>query len=412
MVEAIYKSAFQLCTELGRIRLPNSLKHIAPWAFTNCKSIVEVTIPESVTIPDLVTEIGNNAFTGCSSLESAIIIPASTTTIGDKAFNGCAVMANITIDERLTAIGDNVFQGCKAIQEFTIPNNVTTMGKSVFRDCEKLARVNIGTGLTAIADSTFYGCSALTSISIPENITKIGDNTFKGCTGITDLYICDRNTELALGADKKLSPFSDCPLKLVYIGGNIKYPGQSAFYANITLEKVIISDNRTEIVDAEFCDCTALKYITIGDGLTRIGKAAFSGCNSLEYFRTGTGLNVIDTDAFSFCTSLNEMVVNAATPPTCAYLALDGIKKQSCKLFIPHGSIDLYKAAAQWKEFYFISDYDGVTDISIDAETRYDVYNMQGAKVGSELLRSQLDDLLPGGVYILVSPDTTRKVKL
>ena len=84
-------------------------------------------------------------------------------------------------------------------------------------------------------------------------------------------------------------------------------------------------------------------------------------------------------------------------------------------MYVIKESVNVYKIADQWKDFYNISEYDGVDDITVDADdaaTLYDVYNIQGVKVAGGLRRAEMSDALPHGIYILVSPNATRKEKI
>ena len=277
----------------------------------------------------------------------------------------------------------------------------------------------IGSGLKAIQDHTFYSCSSLSSITIPKNVTEIGDYAFSGCKSLADVYIEDREDELSLGSNGSSPLFSGCPLKTVYIGGNIAYltssgNGYSPFYRNTSLEKVIITDKETEISENEFYGCTGLKYITMGDGIEKIGDWAFSGCSSLDFFRVGSNVKTIGKEAFSDCTAMTKLITTALVPPTCGSQALDDINKWTCELFVNKESIDQYKAAEQWKEFFFISEYDGVDDVSVDTpDALYEVYNLQGVRVGSGMREAEVTaDTLPHGVYILVSPQGRKKLKI
>ena len=88
--------------------------------------------------------------------------------------------------------------------------------------------------------------------------------------------------------------------------------------------------------------------------------------------------------------------------------------RMQCKLYVPKESINAYKAADQWKEFMHISEYDGVDDVSVDTlDALYDVYNLQGVRVGSGMREAEVTtDALPHGVYILVSPQGRKKLKI
>ena len=104
----------------------------------------------------------------------------------------------------------------------------------------------------------------------------------------------------------------------------------------------------------------------------------------------------------------------AVEPPSCGYKALENIDKATCRLFVPEESINKYKTAYQWKEFLNILGYDGVDDISMDTQNAlYEVYNLQGVRIGSGMREEEVTaDALPHGVYILVSPQGRKKLKI
>ena len=131
--------------------------------------------------PSSVTSIGNNAFNGCSLLQS-ITIPSSVTSIGNNAFYGCSLLQSITIPSSVTSIGSNAFQNCSLLQSITIPENVTSIGESAFYGCSSLQSITIPSSVTSIGNNAFYGCSSLQSINIPSSVTSIGNNAFSYCS--------------------------------------------------------------------------------------------------------------------------------------------------------------------------------------------------------------------------------------
>ena len=339
--------------------------------------------------------------------------------ISNYAFSECSKLTKATLSGLLTRIGTGAFSKCTTLEGITIPNSVESIGQYSFRGCSAMTHVKIGTELKIIPQDAFRWCSSLSSITIPKNVTEIGNYAFDGCTSLADVYIEDREDELSLGSNGSSPLFSSCPLKTVYIGGNISYStdssdGYSPFYRNTSLEKVIITDKETEISENEFYGCTGLKYITMGDGIEKIGDWAFSGCSSLDFFRVGSNVKTIGKEAFSDCTAMTKLITTAPVPPTCGSQALDDINKWTCELFVNKESINQYKAAEQWKEFFFISEYDGVDDVSMDTvDALYDVYNLQGVRVGSGMRETEVTaDVLPHGVYILVSPQSRKKLKI
>ena len=482
-VTSIGDKAFYDCYGLNSVTIGNSVTSIGDKAFSNSSALKKVvwltnTPPSGYTeIYSSAHYVANDLYTGlsgvtiypylssmfevdgikyvpvspsertCDAIDCAYDSTATNINIGKTlSYKGIAMSLNeikpytcynndyikdVTID--ITGdIPNECFYSCGRLEKITIPDAVTSMGSYVFSGCYSLNSVHIGTGISAINNGTFYGCSSLPEITIPSNVTSIGNFVFDGCTSLADVTIADRETELSLGSNGSSPMFSDCPLKTVYIGGNISYPtsssyGYSPFYRNTTLETVTITDKETEISENEFYGCSSLKNITMGDGVESIGNWAFSGCSSLDYFSFGSGMKTIGEEAFSDCTAMTKLISNATTPPTCGTQALDDINKWTCELVVPQNSLSAYQAADQWKEFFFISE-SGIEDIVADGNeisvivqdgeivvngienAMIEVYDINGQLVytGNDTTISVADK----GIYIVKVADKTFKVAL
>ena len=115
-----------------------------------------IIIPEQVN-SYRVTKIGVGAFNECSKLTN-ITIPNSVTTIGGVAFSGCTSLTSITIPNSVTTIEDNAFYGCDGLTSITIPNSVTTIGSYAFNYCTGLTSITIPNSVTSIGSSAFQSC--------------------------------------------------------------------------------------------------------------------------------------------------------------------------------------------------------------------------------------------------------------
>ena len=162
---------------------------IAERAFKGCKTLTNITIPNSI------TKIGYHAFEDCASLTN-ITLPNSITTIETRTFKGCTSLANITIPSSVTKIEYNAFEGCTGLINIIIPRSVTEIGEYSFDGCTSLTDITIPSSVTKIERCAFYGCTNLTNVVIPNGVTKIGDGVFSNCTSLSHLTVPNSVTEI------------------------------------------------------------------------------------------------------------------------------------------------------------------------------------------------------------------------
>ena len=135
---------------------------------------------QSVTIPQCVTSIGEDAFAQCRALQSLTIDDAATS-IGDWAFDECLKLTTLSLGKKITTIGDYAFDDCRILNNVTIPQSVTSIGKQAFGRCYGMDSFTIEDAATSIGEYAFWDCQKLETLSLGKNITTIGDDAFRSC---------------------------------------------------------------------------------------------------------------------------------------------------------------------------------------------------------------------------------------
>ena len=322
-VTCIGAYAFEYCSNITSVTIPDSVTSISQFAFLNCKNLTEVTIPYSV------TSIDDWAFSGCSSLASITILN-SVTYIGDAAFYSCASLTSITIPNSVTEIGDSAFGGCESLTSVTIPDSVTSIGGNAFSDCTSLTGITIPESVTSIGGRAFENCTNLTSVTIPGSVAGIGDGAFNGCTSLIAinvatgnqnyisvngvLYNKDKTTVICYPAGKKDKSYT--------IINGVTYIGEHAFEYCTSLTSITIPSGVMGIGDWAFLGCSKLTSITIPNGMTCIGYRAFEDCSSLTSITIPDSVVDIGYYAFRGCKSLTA--INVATGNQ-DYVSVNGV---------------------------------------------------------------------------------------
>ncbi|MCQ2325328.1 MAG: leucine-rich repeat domain-containing protein [Paludibacteraceae bacterium] len=167
-----------------------AVTEIGESAFERCSSL------ESVTLPEGLLTIGENAFEECSALQT-ITIPASVTEIGADAFNSSALQS-ITIPAGVTEIGGTAFCGCESLQSVTLSEGLLTIGEAAFQSCVSLQSITIPAGVTTIGMAAFAG-SGLQTITIPAGVISLGMGAFAECAGLTSVTFLGNACQDAIG---------------------------------------------------------------------------------------------------------------------------------------------------------------------------------------------------------------------
>ena len=383
IVKIIGRNAFEDCSRLTSINIPNGVWTIRPSAFENCSGLTSITLPNSV------TSIEARAFYNCSGLTS-INIPSGLIVIEADAFSDCSGLTSITLPNSVKTIGACAFCDCSGLTSINIPNSVTTIKIYTFFRCSGLTSINIPNSVTTIEPKAFYNCSGLTSINIPSSVTSIGKQAFSGCSGLKQATVpgdinfknvFDNNSNIdriviAEGSTNiGKSSFSDCSnFKSITIPGSVKSIGDHAFSHCSGLTSINIPNSVTtigkgafsscrgltsitipgsvkSIGDYAFSYCSGLTSITLPNSLTKIEYSTFSYCSGLTSINIPNSVEIISQEAFNNCTGLKSVTVGWQTPPDIPGNVFNGVQLNNVKLIVPRGTKAAYRKAYAWKKF-------------------------------------------------------------
>lgn len=342
-VTSIGYNAFNGCSAITSVVIPEGVTSIANYAFNGCSGLTSIVMPESLTnigsyglgrcssltsvvIPDGVTNIGSYAFSDCDNLQSvnipknlktisngmfyyctaltSVTIPDSVTSIGDYVFFHCYDLASVTIPDSVKSIGNFAFYCCTSLTSLDIPNGITTIPQDMVSSCSNLTSINIPDSVTSIESYAFYYCEKLTSVTIPDGVTSIGDNAFGDCINLASITIPDSVTSIGIRA------FGNCTnLTSVTLSGNITSIADNTFYLCSNLTSIIIPEGVTSIGEYAFDCCTGLTSIDIPDSVTSIGRYAFGNCTGLTSITIPNSVTIIADNAFRMCSGLTSITI-------------------------------------------------------------------------------------------------------
>ena len=207
----------------------------------------------TVEVPDTVKKIAPKAFSMCRGVQN-IVLPTSVTEIGSEAFKGCSALESINLPGGLVKIGAEAFRNCSSLKEISIPAGIPEIREFTFCNCTSLKKVDLTDYVERIEAHAFYGCKSLETFKIPERVTVISDFAFCGCSS----------------------------LKSVIMPEGVQKLGNSSFWGCSLLENITLPSTIKEIEDYAFRDCTNLVDIELPQNIEKIGKNVFIDCRRLE----------------------------------------------------------------------------------------------------------------------------------
>ena len=294
---------------------------------------------ESIAIPEGVTDIGNEAFSGCNlnaltlpeslvkigswafyynrSLKS-INIPAKVKTIEEWAFTYCG-LTELVIPEGVTTIGQRAFSA-NSLQKLTLPSTITSIGESAFYDNNRFLSIICNAATPPTLGADVFGRSITTSIKVPmASIAAYRQaegwknfiNYYGGemiSDGIT--YWFNEKEAMVAVAEAALTE-ANIPSAVEFEGNRCQVIkiNDKVFSGNTNLTTVSLPENLVEIGAFAFNECKNLASVALPESLTTLGDRAFYTCKSLKTIKIPSGITIIPDSCFYECSSLESVTI-------------------------------------------------------------------------------------------------------
>ncbi len=322
-------------------------------------SIPEVAINKGKTYR--VTSIGGSAFNHCTSLTS-ITIPDGVKNIGYGAFKDCTGLISVTIGDSVTTIEgstghedyprDGAFANCTHLTSITIGKGVKSIGAETFSGCDSLKSVHYRGTLADWVDIDFgYNfCNSYNCYRVGANPLEYADSLWIDNKYITELTLPNGVTEI-----KRCAFLRYKGLQQVHFPNTLKTIGEGAFYST-RIENLNIPHNITSLGTMTFYGCSGIDTLIIGNGVDSIYDQ-FEGCSGITYLQLGSGVKYIGYGALYDAQKLKRIVCYAVEPPVAQVQngwSNGSFYNYNIHVQVPCDNLEAYETDAVWGSFKYL----------------------------------------------------------
>lgn len=378
---------FRYCSNLKSVYISKSVRYISDeYVFEECNNLVSIEVDseneryssqdgvlynkekttliaapgkiEECNVPSTVKTIGNYAFSQCKNLKK-VILPEGLENINNYSFDGCSLLSEINLPSTLKNIGYFAFATTNITGEVVIPDSVESIGDGCFYGCRNISKIIIGTSLKLLDITTsgyypFYGCSSLKEIEVkvdnkyfssqdgilyskdkttlellPEGFVA---NDFSIMSGVKNVLKLSGNLTGTLYIPSSVSHISSLPSGINRINvdkNNLTYSSQDGILYNkdkteliiapqkLTINNLTLPDSLKVIDGMAFDSCKNITgTLTLNDNLETIKDRAFYGCSGIS----GTvvipeSVKTVEGEIFEFCYGIQNIKCHATYKP-------------------------------------------------------------------------------------------------
>ena len=280
---------------------------------------------------------------------TSVTLPTSLKAIGKAAFVGCSKLASITLPAMLDSIGDYAFASCTSLKQIQLPARVEVVGCGAFMRCTSMTsfKVSSSSHLRRLDATALMDCPALSTISLGTAVQAVGERALAG-TGIKNLDLTASNHLVSLGDWAMVMT----PVTTAKMPASLTNLGDGAFLYTGNLSEISLGGKLNQLNDYLMAG-TGLNNAVDLTGITSIGDYALYNVSQLSVVELPETMTWLGTRAMAGMTGLTALSCMATEVPNLGEKVWDGLKQSSIPLTVPSGSVDLYRAADQWRKFLF-----------------------------------------------------------
>ena len=317
---------------------------IPRFAFRNKVTLVSFVFPEKITI------IGQQAFLN-TTLSGALILPDETVLIGEQAFSSTKI-ASVSFPNKLTVIENNAFASCRSCSgQLLLPNLVESIGNFAFHYCNFSGELKLPEKLTYLGDFAFCQAGSFVGdLVLPDGLTSVGEQAFFYSTFTGRLLLNN-----CLTFDKH--SFSSCGFSgdLSFPEGVISIP--SNCFENNRFSGIAFPETLRSIEEGAFAYNAISGALVFPEGLVSIGQRAFVNTTKILSVEMPSTLQTIQSYAFNGCFGISSIISHATIPPTVMPGAFNGVGKDNFTVEVPEASLVNYQTESGWSDFKRYASY-------------------------------------------------------
>ncbi len=262
--------------------------------------------------------INGTTLTKYLGTDTYVSLPDTITTIGDEAFSGNETLTSLTIPDSVTQISYNAFKNCTALTQVILPDSVVKVGPGAFEGCTELTSVEIGENVSSWGSGVFANCNSLATVTIDQDneyLTYYNGAIYNG--NMTMLYQVlparEGDNYVMPETVETIDTYAFWNLqntKNVMVSSNVAAIPRQAMSSMGSVEDVVIQNPTASIGERAMANNANLKQVVIPSSVVNIDRRAFSGSPDMKIYTSRS------STADTFGNSNNIPVIYEAEYPT------------------------------------------------------------------------------------------------